>query len=197
MRQRFLVGTKLLETLSRGFFVLACTYRLPLVDAGQFGLMATLVGLLAFLLGFERQIDVQRQVAGRSDAAIRRRFGDTLRFYGVQYLLVLPTAALLLHLALGWDAATVAWVLVIIAAEHLSNQAYQAMLVDKRALPLMITVAIKNSVLLAAVAVASVTLGPGFDVAWVLHAWGCASIAFIGLIAWQWRRWMAQPIARA
>jgi hypothetical protein len=59
-----LVVTKLVETAARGFFMLVCIYALPLEEVGRFGLIATAVGLLAFALGFERQIDGQRRVAG-------------------------------------------------------------------------------------------------------------------------------------
>ena len=51
MRQRVILGTKLFETVARGVFVLTCTYRLPLVDAGQFGLAVTLIGLAAWVTG--------------------------------------------------------------------------------------------------------------------------------------------------
>lgn len=106
MRQRYLVGTKLLETLSRGLFVLVCTYRLPLEEAGRFGLLATVIGLLSFVLGFERQIDMQRQIAGRSSSAIRRRMADTLRFFRAHYLLVLPISMLAATLAACWSLTT-------------------------------------------------------------------------------------------
>lgn len=77
-----------------------CTYALPLEDAGRFGLAATIIGLLAFVLGYERYIDLQRQIAGRSSLAIRCRLAETLKFYGVHYAVVLPAVAL--TLSVGW-----------------------------------------------------------------------------------------------
>jgi hypothetical protein len=64
-----LVVTKLVETAARGLFMLVCIYALPLEEAGRFGLIATAVGLLAFALGFERQIDVLRRVTGLPSGA--------------------------------------------------------------------------------------------------------------------------------
>ena len=127
-----LVVTKLVETAARGFFMLVCIYALPLEEAGRFGLIATAVGLLAFALGFERQIDVLRRVAGLPIGAVRGRFADTLRFFGVQYAVLVPVL-----LMAGWWAGVspehLAIGLVILAGEHFSLQAYQAVLLEHQA----------------------------------------------------------------
>ena len=45
---------------------------LEIAQAGQFGLLATLVGLFAFAFNFERHIDIQRRAAGEPHAVFAR-----------------------------------------------------------------------------------------------------------------------------
>jgi len=126
-----------METFFRGLFVLVCTFWLSLEEAGRFGLFATIIGLLSFGLGYERHIDIQRQVAGRSLTAIRRRMFDTLRFFRLHYMLVLPIAMLAAVVG-GVTPWSVAQVFLVIVGEHLANQAYLAVLLDRRAYPLLL-----------------------------------------------------------
>jgi hypothetical protein len=191
MRHRVLVSVKLLETLSRGLFVLACTYGLPLTQAGRFGLTATVIGLLAFAANYERQIDVQRQVAGATPLAIYRRFGETLHFFAHQYVLVLPLGALAFWLTSDWGGYWLAALLLIVVAEHLSNQAYQATLIDDRAFPLMVLAAAKNIGLLLTVVVGSRVDTAAFDVQWVMLAWTLASGLYLITAVATWLRWRA------
>ena len=193
MRQRVIVGTKLVETISRGLFVLLCTYRLPVVDAGQFGLAATLIGMLAFLLGYERQIDLQRQVAGRSVAAIRQRMSDTLRFFAAHYSWTLPLMAILLWQGFGWSTNIVGLVIVISVAEHLSNQAYQAALVSGRNYPLQALVTAKSCLLLLGVLVLALNSPLRFTANSVLWVWTLVSLLFIALAIWIWIVWLRLP----
>lgn len=188
MRIRFLVGAKLLEVLSRGIFILFCTYSLPIVDAGKFGLLSTVAGLAAFLLGFERVIDVQRRVAGNASSVIHQRLRDTLHFFGVQYALALPVMALLLGLVTGWPLQLLALFILIIVGEHLSNQAYQITLVDRHAYSFLLAVVVKNVILLAAVLYIAWRTPAHFDVVTVMHAWGWASLGFIAVATVLWQR---------
>lgn len=186
MRQRIIVGTKLLETIGRGIFVLFCTYRLPVVDAGQFGLAVTLIGMVAFLLGYERQIDVQRDVAGRPFAAIRQRMSDTLRFFATQYAWLLPLTAIVYWLAFGWSAGTIGLVILISVAEHLSNQSYQAVLLSGRNFPLQALAAAKTVVLLLTVLGLALAGPQPFTVDLVLLMWALVSLLFVVLATWIW-----------
>lgn len=150
MRQRYLVGTKLAETLFRGLFVLICIYKLPLESAGRFGLYVTFVSLCVFGLGFERYIDTQRQVAGLSPSAVRKRMAETLKFFLVQYsvaLLLLGFAVLLLGVPIG---AAVLFMAVVVG-EHISTQAYLAVLIAPTIYPLLLAVTVKSAVQLLAV----------------------------------------------
>lgn len=193
MRQRYLVGTKLLETLSRGLFVLVCTYRLPLEEAGRFGLLATVIGLLSFGLGFERQIDMQRQIAGRSSSAIRRRMADTLRFFRAHYLLVLPISMLAATLA-GVSAWPLTLATVVVIGEHLSNQAYQAVLLNQRAFPLLVAASAKNSLQLLAVLYLSWREPEELTALSILQVWALASISYVAIAATWWGLWIREPL---
>lgn len=181
-----LVVTKLVETAARGFFMLVCIYALPLEEAGRFGLIATAVGLLAFALGFERQIDVLRRVAGLPIGAVRGCFADTLRFFGVQYAVLVPVL-----LSAGWLAGIgpgdLALGLAILAGEHFSLQAYQAVLVSPRALPLMVVVAVKNLLQLLAVAAWIGFSGERLHIDRVLELWAVSSLCYLIVAAVFWR----------
>jgi hypothetical protein len=193
MRQRYLVGTKLLETFSRGLFVLVCTYRLPLEEAGRFGLLATIIGLLSFGLGFERQIDVQRQIAGRSSSAIRRRLGDTLRFFRTHYLLVLPLSMLVATLA-GVPAWTLGLATIVVIGEHICNQGYQAVLLSSRAFPLLVATATKSTLQLLAVTYFSWQEPDAFTTLAILEVWAVASVIYLGVAGFWWLSWTREPL---
>jgi hypothetical protein len=181
-----LVVTKLAETASRGLFMLVCVYALPLEEAGRFGLIATAVGLLAFALGFERQIDVLRRVTGLPIGAVLGRFADTLRFFSVQYAFLVPVL-----LVAGWwtgvSPENLALGLVILAGEHFSLQAYQAVLVSPRAFPLMVVVAAKNLLQLLAVVAWIAFSGERLHIDWVLDLWAVSSLCYLVAAAVIWR----------
>lgn len=193
MRQRVIVGTKLVETIARGLFVLFCTYQLPVVDAGQFGLAATLIGMLAFLFGYERQIDIQRQVAGRSVAVIHQRLNDTLRFFVAHYSWSLPLIAILLWQGFGWSVSIIGLVILISVAEHLSNQAYYAVLVSSRNYPLQALVAAKSCLLLLVVIGLVLANHQRFTADLVLWVWALVSLFFVTLALSIWMVWLRLP----
>lgn len=193
MRQRYLVGTKLLETLSRGLFVLVCTYRLPLEEAGRFGLLATVIGLLSFGLGFERQIDMQRQIAGRSPSAVRRRMADTLRFFRAHYLLVLPISMMAANWA-GVSAWPLALAAIVVVGEHLSNQAYQAVLLNPRAITLLVASSTKNSLQLLTVLYLSWQEPASLAALTILQVWAITSIGYVAVAAIWWWMWGREPL---
>jgi hypothetical protein len=193
MRQRHLVGTKLLDTVTRGLFVLICTYRLPLEEAGRFGLLATVIGLLSFVLGYERQIDMQRQIAGRSPSAIRQRMVDTLRFFRAHYLVVLPITMLAATWA-GVSAWTLTLATIVVIGEHLSNQAYQAVLLNPRAFPLLVASSAKNSLQLLAVVSVSMSEPEALSVLFILQVWAIASLGYVAIAAIWWGLWMREQL---
>ncbi|MBS0308523.1 MAG: hypothetical protein JSS58_06090 [Proteobacteria bacterium] len=188
MRIRFLVGAKLLEVLSRGVFILFCTYSLPLVDAGKFGLTSTVIGLTSFLIGFERLIDVQRRMAGASQVVIHQQLRGTLHFFGVQYAFVLPILAFLLGLIAQWPPFIVGLFILIAVGEHLANQAYLMTLIDREAHAFLLAVVFKNILLLIAIFLGKWHTPNDFNLFWVMHIWGLASLLFITIVTVLWHR---------
>jgi O-antigen/teichoic acid export membrane protein len=186
MRQRVILGTKLFETVARGVFVLTCTYRLPLVDAGQFGLGVTLIGLAAFLLAYERQIDLQRAVAGHEPAVIRQRLSDTLRFFAAHFAWLLPLLAWALWQGFGWSPVQVALAVIIIVSEHASNQSYQATLVSPRNYPLQAVAAVRHGVLAAGALLLTAIDPDSFTVDRILWWWASVSLLALPVAGWVW-----------
>jgi O-antigen/teichoic acid export membrane protein len=186
MRQRVILGTKLFETVARGVFVLTCTYRLPLVDAGQFGLGVTLIGLAAFLLAYERQIDLQRAVAGHEPAVIRQRLSDTLRFFAAHFAWLLPLLAWALWQGFGWSPVQVALAVIIIVSEHASNQSYQATLVSPRNYPLQAVAAVRQGVLAAGALLLTAIDPDSFTVDRILWWWASVSLLALPVAGWVW-----------
>src|SRR5450830_284610 len=126
------MATKFLEILSRGIFVLAGTYGLDVINAGKFGLLVTLVSIFVFVLGFERQIDLQRVLTGAPVEVLLQRIRETLRFYLANYALGLPICALILFSLLKIPPLLIAGAIIIIISEHLAQQTYLLVLVDYR-----------------------------------------------------------------
>ncbi|MCZ4316333.1 hypothetical protein O4H66_23275 [Comamonadaceae bacterium G21597-S1] len=186
MHQRAILGTKLFETVARGVFVLTCTYRLPLVEAGQFGLGVTLIGLAAFLLGYERQIDVQRAVAGDDPSVIRQRLVDTLRFFSAHFAWVLPILAWILWQIFGWGPTQVALAVVIMISEHASNQSYQATLVSPRNYPLQAVAAMRYGVLASGALLLLAIKPDSFTIDGILWWWASVSLLVLPVFAWVW-----------
>jgi hypothetical protein len=190
MRQRYLVGIKLAETVFRGLFVLICTYKLPLESAGRFGLYVALVSLCVFGLGFERYIDTQRQVAGLSPSAVRQRMADTLKFFFTQYcggLLLLGLSVLLLDI----PVRTAGLFMAAVVGEHISTQAYLAVLIAPRTYPLLLAVTAKNALQLLAVLYPLWQGGTYLVPQYVYEIWATASIGltlFAALGWWMWAR---------
>ena len=75
--------------------------------------------------------------------------------------------------------------LVILTGEHFSLQAYQAVLVSPRALPLMIVVAAKNFIQLSAVLVWIPLSGERLRIDWVLNLWAISSLCYLVVTKWE------------
>lgn len=192
MRQRVIVGTKLAETVARGAFVLVCTYRLPLIETGQFGLAVTLISLAAFALGYERHIELLRHSAQSSAAVVRRRLADMVRFLVPQALLVLPLLALLLLLLVDATATLIALCLMIAVGEHASNQGYYAALAEKSHYSLLALSAVKHLLLAAAMVAAGVFAPQELRLDRVLEGWAAANAVFLAALAIDWQRGVAE-----
>lgn len=188
-RQRHIVGAKLTEVLGRGFFVVFCTYTLPLTEAGQFGLVATLLNLAAFALSYERQIAVMREVAGAPASRIHQRLQESLRFQVVHAAWALPLIAVIAALWFRWPATSLVLLLPILLAEHLSNQIYHVVLIESRRVALLCWAALRSLLLSVAVLIGITGSAGEFNITWVLLAWASISAVFLAVVASTWRRY--------
>lgn len=172
---------KLADIAARSLFVLFALFALPSREAGQFGLLVTLIGLFGFLCGFERYLDLQRLLVGRSDAWADRLVTATLRFFGVNYLVGLPALAALLRLWVDLPWPLVVAGLVIAAAEHLASEVYRFVLVLPRHRALLVIGVARNLLLLAIAAGLAWRNDAALQLAPLLHAW--AALALLGALA--------------
>lgn len=187
-RDLFLVGVKLVDVATRAGFVLTATYGLEIAQAGRFGLIATLVGLFAFAFNFERHIDIQRRSAGEPHEVFDRHVIQALKFFAFNWMLMVPlfVAAVALWAQPGW--AVLAFAVVIVLGEHLSNQAYQYALINHRYYPMLVVVAVKNSVLAAVVLYYALFAREAFHLTFVMQLWASGAIACTAGLALQFAR---------
>lgn len=194
VRDLYLVGVKFVEVAARAGFVLTATYGLDIAQAGQFGLIATLVGLFAFAFNFERHIDIQRRSAGEAHPVFDRHVTEALKLFAFNWMVMVPVfvVAVALWSHVGWPILILA--VVVVVAEHLSNQAYQYALINDRYYPMLVVVAAKNSLLAAVVLWRALFARDGFDVAFVMQLWAIGAVlCTIGLGVLFWRLRDAAP----
>lgn len=170
-RDVYLVFVKLIDVAARAGIVLTATYGLRVDQAGQFGLIATLVGLFAFAFNFERQIDIQRRAAGEADAVMDRHVTQALKFFAFNWVLMIPlfVLAVLFWTHAPWTILLMA--VVVVVGEHLSNQVYQYALINHRYAPMLVVVALKNAFLALMILGAAVFMRPVFDLGYVMMVW--------------------------
>lgn len=188
-RDVYLVAVKLIDVAARAGIALTATYGLRVDQAGQFGLIATLVGLFAFAFNFERQIDIQRRAAGEADPVMDRHVTQALKFFAFNWVVMIPVFALAV---LFW--AHTPWIVllmatVVVVGEHLSNQVYQYALINHRYAPMLVVVAAKNAALALAILAGALFMRTIFDLAFVMVAWAIGAtlctlvlaIMFVGI----------------
>ncbi|RZJ20514.1 MAG: hypothetical protein EON85_15885, partial [Brevundimonas sp.] len=175
-RDLFLVGVKLVDVGARAAFILTATYGLELSQAGRFGLIATLVGLFAFAFNFERHIDIQRRSAGEEHGVFDRHVVQALKFFAFNWVVMIPlfVLAVLLWTQASWMILGLA--VVVVVAEHLSNQAYQYALINHRYYPMLVVVAAKNSLLAGVILYRALFARDGFDLTFVMELWTVGAV---------------------
>lgn len=150
----FLVIAKLIEVLARAGFTVGATFMLPLEQAGQFGIIATLANLFAFAIGWERYIDLQRRLVDSPpavfDAAVRHAF----RLWAANAVWLLPPFVLLTGWWTGIDTWSLLLCVIIVVGEHIANQVYNLAVVERRYHGLVAWVAARNLLLLGVIAAA-------------------------------------------
>jgi len=191
-RDLYLVVIKLGDVAARAGFVLAATYALPISQAGQFGLIVTLVGLFAFAFNFERHIDIQRRTAGEPGEVFDRYVTSALGFFAFNWALMTPLflAAVFLLAHVSWGILALGVVVVI--GEHLSNQVYQYALISPRYYSLLLVVMAKNLVLVAVVLWQALLSGSGLDLGFVMQLWAVGAVLCTTALAVMWSRFRSR-----
>lgn len=147
----FLVIIKFVEVFTRAAFVVGTTYSLRLENAGQFGIVATLVGLFAFAFNWERQVDIQRRHAGLRPSVFDSAVAAALPFWGFNQLAMLPVFVVLCWALASLTPYQLALAAVIVSAEHVANQTYHMALISPRYTAFLGIVAGKNIAVLLAI----------------------------------------------
>jgi hypothetical protein len=135
---------KFSDTLVRSLFILGVLYTLPLKASGQFGLILTLIAFFSFASGFERYVDLQRTMIGKTKKEIDQKIFSAMRFFAANYLIWTPILALLLYKWIELSAIAVVLCLIIAIVEHLSNEFYRIVLITNKYRELLIIAMIKN-----------------------------------------------------
>jgi O-antigen/teichoic acid export membrane protein len=187
-RDLYLVVVKLGDVAARAGFVLAATYALPISQAGQFGLVVTLVGLFAFAFNFERHIDIQRRTAGEPGEVFDRFVTSALGFFAFNWVLMTPLFLAAVFLMAHVGGSLLALAVVVVIGEHLSNQVYQYALISPRYYPLLLVVMAKNVVLVAVVLYQALLSGSGLDLGFVMTLWAGGAILCTTALAVMWTR---------
>ena len=187
-RDLYLIVVKLLDVAARAGFILAATYALPIHQAGQFGLLTTLVGLFAFGFNFERHIDIQRRTAGQPYEVFDRYVSSALGFFAFNWMLMVPIFIGAIILLAKVSPELIAFAVIIVIGEHLSNQAYFFALISPRYYPLLLLVAAKNMILVGAVLYQALLSGTGLDLGFVLPLWAAGAVVCTLALALMWLR---------
>jgi len=186
LRDLTLIVLKLVDVGARAGFVLTATYALPIAQAGQFGLIVTLVGLFAFAYNFERHIDIQRRTAGQPlplfDLAVSKALGFFAFNWAVMTPLFVVAVAALAHVG----GAILALAVVVVVAEHLSNLAYHYSLISTRYRLLLMVVTAKNIALACVVLYLALFAQDALNLNTVLWVWAIGGIASVLVLGGLW-----------
>jgi O-antigen/teichoic acid export membrane protein len=196
LRDLTLIVLKLVDVGARAGFVLTATYALPIAQAGQFGLIVTLVGLFAFAFNFERHIDIQRRTAGEPQPLFDLAVSRALGFFAVNWVLMTPVfvvaVALLAHV--GWTILALS--VVVVVAEHLSNLAYHYALISTRYRPLLMVVTAKNIALACVVLYTALFARETLDLTLILWVWAIGGVLSTVVLVGLWLG-VRTPIVRS
>lgn len=182
----YLIFLKLTETLARALFVFTAVYSLSIEQAGQFGILVTLVGIFAFLFGYERHIDIQRKYAGEKHSIFDSAIIDAMFFYGFNYLLVIPFFFFFVVLWAQFEPILAIACIGIVVGEHIANQAYQLALVNERYRNLIIYVVIKNIITFGVTVYLVFFTESILQLTDVLKIWSIASVLCAAVLLIQW-----------
>lgn len=183
-----LVAIKFIEVFTRAAFVVGTSYSLSLSGAGQFGIVATLVGLGAFAFNWERQVDIQRRYVDASPAIFDRAVREAIQFWGFNQAAMLPVFVLACALMAELSVWQLVLAAVIVSGEHVANQTYQLALISRRYWHFIGIVAAKNIVVLAAVLPFVIFAPSRLTLDYALGAWAAGQAICAALVFALWLR---------
>ena len=191
-----LVVIKLLDVAARAGFTVAATYLLAIDQAGQFGLINTLVGLAAFAFGWERHIDIQRRLISAPAFVFDGSVRSMLDLWGLNYLLMLPFFLIAVTQLAHIDSGLLVAVAIIAVGEQVSNGAYNLAVVEHRYRRLMYGVAAKNLVLFASLGAILLIAPALFNLQTLLRLWAGLSLVGSGIAGLLWLRLRSPELQR-
>ena len=182
----YLVFIKFVEVFTRAAFVVGTSYSLKLSGAGQFGIVATLVGLFAFAFNWERHIDIQRRNVGQPPEVFDRSVAAAVQFWAFNQALMLPVFVCVTIVMAHLDLPQALLAAIIVSGEQVANQSYQMALITARYSRFLLIVTVKNILILAAVLPYIVLAPSRLTLSYVLEIWaiGQGLCALIVLAGW-------------
>lgn len=190
-----LVIIKLFEVAARALFTVLVTFSLPLEEAGQFGLIATVINLFAFGLGWERHIDLQRRLVGSSKQVFDAGVIAALKLYTANALFLAPLFVLVALTLVQLEVGLALLATAIVVSELLANQLYNVTLVQHRYIPVLLSVLLKNAALLGVTTWFALANPEDMTFERVLYVWFSLSLAGTLVLVTQWW-WRARPLDR-
>ena len=179
---------KLADVAARSLFVLLALFVLPAHEAGQFGLLLTFGGLFSFAVGFERYLDLQRQLGHLPPPEADQLLLSAMRLYGAHALVALPLLATFLHGSAKLPAELVGAGIAVAIGELLGNESYRVALTLPRYRAVMVGSLIKNILVLGSTAALwwwNEQLLHVAEVLLIWAFWSVLSMALIGGLCWR------------
>lgn len=140
----------------------------------------------AFLVGYERHLDVQRKFAGKHPQVLDSAICRLLPFFFLQYSFFLPIIGIIWFFS--YDVVNVFTLLVvgIVITEHLSNFTYHMAVVDSRYTNLILITVMKNLMFTACLVYIEFFTSLGLDFESVLITWSIISLLSFLVIIFVW-----------
>lgn len=186
------VTVKLVEVFARAAFTVAAAFLLPLDQAGQFGILVTLVGLFSFAMGWERHIDLQRSLIGLPPHRFDHAVIQAIRLYAFNWVVGLPIFCAALFWWARLPLPLVVLGALVVVAEQIAHQLYNLAVVERRYMPALQSVAAKNSLLALALGGVIAARPGALELTVVVWLWGVASILGSVVLIAIWSRAVAR-----
>ena len=178
---------KFMDMAFRSLFLLLPLYFLSAEKSGQFGLIVTIVAFYCFFCGFERYLDLQRKLVGKTTEESERDILGVIRFYALNLLFLSPVLIVVLLFWVKLSYFQVSLILVIVVGEHFANEIYRLSLIVGYLRPWFLMVVVKNFILLSAVVVIAIVDVQSISLDAILIAWAIVSTAFVSISAIRYR----------